>query len=292
MRHTNITVILLIFDFFLCIYIYNKNMSGKLPFVVIQIYCHGSDMPSKALSEPETNSILKMSVAGESGQWGWLSSNGIARANVLIQHYLNDPRSRLKECFGLDPNYCVTEGFTHISNLFRIDTEYKRLLPPLTAHENRAKGTHPIVDHQYHFTFDADWEKIVGKKNTGVFLVSAPGIPSQFNLDLTSRLGIKMGWGGQRGDVVQMSKLVADVKRLFNTDYVGIIDFSCRAIRGIKKDAPVLEPWEMTRSVLENPHHSLIKPPRGGGYRRKSLNRTNKYRKLSRRFSRRRPKKM
>ena len=259
-------------------------MSKKLPFVIIQIFAHGEDLPGKDLSKSETESILKMSVAGESGEYGWLSSDSIKRSNLLIETYLKDPKQKFTNAPGLPTEYRVKEGFEQIRIMLREDTKFQALLPSLAAHDNRAKGTHPIKDHQYHFIFNADWEKHVGKVNTGVFLVcDSEGYKGKFNRDITRDLGITMGWDGRKGDTVKMSKLVADVKRLFNCEYVGILDFSCRAL------APGLStPNFKTQSILDIPHNPPVRRPLGGGYRRKSLKRTN--RKLSRRFSRRRPK--
>jgi hypothetical protein len=258
-------------------------MSKKLPFVIIQIIGHGEDLPSKALKPAETESILKMSVAGESGQWMYQSLAAIQRANLLIETYLKNPLSRLTACSGLPTDYCVKEGFDQIRLMIRDDPKYKEIVPPLVAHENRAKGTHPIFDHLYHFIFDATWERVIGKANTGVFLVcDSEGYKGKFNTNITSKLGIKMGWDDRTGDTVSMSKLVADVKRLYNCEYVGIIDFTCRWL------APGVQPPQvLTRSILDIPHNPRMALPRGG-YRRKSLKRTN--RKLSRRLSRRRSK--
>ena len=256
-------------------------MSKKLPFVIIQIIGHGEDLPSKALKPAETESILKMSVAGESGEYGYLTSDAFNRSNILIESYLKNPLSRLTNVPELPTEYRVKEGFEQIRLLLRDDPKYKSLLPALATHENRAKGTHPIFDHLYHFIFNDGWERVIGKANTGVFLVcDSEGYKGKFNTNITSKLGIKMGWDDRSGDTVSMSKLVADVKRLYNCEYVGIIDFTCRWL------APGVQPPQvLTRSILDIPHNPRMALPRGG-YRRKSLNRTNKYRKFSRRLRR------
>ncbi len=228
-------------------------------FIIITILAHGSDYPDMPLTEIST--ILKMSSAGDSGNLGYLNIPAYIRIHEHIHTTLKSPEYKLQPR-GIDT---LIPTFEMFRTLFRNSTKIRRHLPTLD-HVTAFKGTHPTHDHRYSFNFGFPENNYFLPKMYGVHFIvginSSGPIQMPFNTNINDSLGIQISVDGtRRGSRMFLSEIVANVKRIFNVKYVGIIDFSCRSLpTGVAPNRSA----NLLMTVVADPHQGLVRRERPG----------------------------